>query len=120
MFGHHIRTGLLATVLCGCTAAGGIVNEPPPAAPGAPVANVRVYRDVSSGDVFHDLTFTINDQDTYRFGTTEDFSFELAAGSYVLGYTDGMRRCSVPVDIVGGGNYVFKLGPDCDIELEDQ
>jgi hypothetical protein len=110
----------LALVLGGCAAAGGPENAPPPAGGAANAANVRVYRDTPPEDDLFGMVFTINADPTYQLRPGERYDFELAAGSYQFGYRMGTDNCAQDVQIDAGGNYVFKLGSGCNIELESQ
>ncbi|MGA7980536.1 MAG: hypothetical protein WCA32_09935 [Chromatiaceae bacterium] len=111
---------MLTLALVGCATASGPVSAPPP--PGGPKtsANVRVYRDTPPEDDLFRMDFTVNGNSTYQLRPGERYDFELAAGSYQFGYRMGTDNCTQDVQIDRGGNYVFKLGSACNIELESE
>jgi len=110
----------LAAALAGCSAASGPISPPPLPADPASAANVTVYRDTRPDDEAARMVFTIDGQGTYQLRPGERYSFVLGAGSYELGYRMAMSNCSNPVQIDAGGNYVFKLGSGCAIDMESQ
>jgi hypothetical protein len=110
----------LVLLLAGCAAGSGPVSLPPsPGTPGT-AANVRVYRATAPEDDLFRLVFTVNGNATYQLRPGERYDFELAAGSYTFGYRMAASNCTQDVQIDRGGNYVFKLGSGCNIELESQ
>jgi hypothetical protein len=84
------------------------------------LANVRVYRATPPRDDLFRMVFTINGDRTYQLRSGERYDFELPAGSYQFGYWLGPERCFQEVAIARGGNYVFRLAPDCRIVLVKQ
>jgi hypothetical protein len=110
-----------ALLLTGCAAASGPESLPPsPGITAATSANVRVYRATVPEDDLFRMVFTINGNATYQLRPGERYDFELAAGSYRFGYRMAADNCTQDVQIDRGGNYVFKLGSACNIELESE
>jgi hypothetical protein len=111
---------LLTLVLVGCATPVGPMTPPP--APESPQtsANMRVYRATRPADDLLRMVFTINGNATYVLRPGQRYDFQLGAGSYQLGYQMAGDNCAQEVQIDRGGNYVFKLGSGCNIELEGQ
>lgn len=122
---------LAIILLAGCSTGGGPVGigplgsgplgQPPDAGNAQTSSNVSVYRDTASTSDLFGMVFTINGEDIYQLRPNDRYDFQLAAGSYEFGYRLGpASSCTQFVQIDPRGNYVFKLGSDCTIELESQ
>lgn len=111
---------LLISLLAGCSIGSGPIGQPPDAGDAKTSSNVAVYRDTSTVNGLFGMVFTINDEDIYQLRPNERYDFQLAAGTYEFGYRLGPSTCTQFVQIDPRGNYVFKLGSDCNIELESQ
>ena len=110
---------LTLTLLTAC-ASKGMLNETPPILSPGTSANITIHRAIPRDTFSDNLVFTINEVDTYRFDTGNDFKFALSKGNYIFGYKHGSfsEPCSVDVEIQAGKVYIFNLEPDCVIELE--
>lgn len=111
---------LALTLIAGCATNGTIINPPPEPTLPQDSAKIRIHRDVSEGEVFDDVTFTINEEPIYQFGDTSDFTFITDPGDYLFGYRQGGKHCSADVQIDAGGSYVFDLKPGCIIDMEKE
>ena len=119
MINRIVACSVLA-LIAGCATNGTIINPPPEPTLSQDSAKIRIHRDVAEGEVFDDVTFTMNEEPIYQFGDTSDFTFVTDPGGYLFGYRQGDKNCSTDVQIDAGGSYVFSLKRGCIIEMEKE
>lgn len=102
---------LLAAGLGGC--ATGPVGQTPPVYHPREAATVTVFRDGSWVGLGVPLMLRIDGCPAFRVGVNQSYSFQLDPGEYVFDYTLGFNECRRVAVISPGGNYRFRLAPNC-------
>ncbi len=101
----------LAIMLAGCT--GGLIGYLPVVTKPNAAANVTIFRDGSLVGFIGPITLRIDDRRIYQVWRNERFNFRLDPGEYVFFYTIGFNECRRVAFIQAGGNYLFRLAPNC-------
>lgn len=108
-----IVLALAGPLLCACSGTGDL-HEPPLATSPQTAVTVRIHNAVPGEGV----TFTIDGKSIYGFEAEKNYEFETDAGSYMFGYRKNFSTCEDPVVLRAGQSYVFRLLPDCSIEIQ--
>jgi len=106
----------LALLLAGCTNPKRIDQLPPVKSPETS-SQVFLKNMFTEKLDIRRLTFKLDGTPIYRFGDTRQFSFYLDTGTYLFSYDHGSENCETNVYIKPRGNYIFQLGPGCNIEM---
>jgi hypothetical protein len=76
--------------------------------------NITIYRDGAWAGWFATMRVELDDQEIYRIGRNEAFSFTVDPGQYLLVSSIGFNECRKVVWVDPRENQRVRLSPTCD------